>query len=399
MARLLHARRPRLAIAVAIGVALLLCSSTARPAAHVQPSDPGWRDDWAARQVHLPDAWEVTTGNGRVVVATVDTGVQPVAVPRDTFGHGTAVASAIAARSNNGVGTAGACWSCLVMPIRVAAGDEAKPELIAQGIRWAVDHGARVVNVSLAASEPDPGVEAAVAYARAHDVLVVASAGNNGTEQPSYPAALPGVLAVAGTNRDDRLFDWSSRGGWVSLAAPGCEPVDARPSGWGILCGSSVAPALVSGIVGLVLSIDPSLSAARVAAALEASAVPVEGIGGGRVDAYAALAELGLAPRQPASRYQPAILTESGLLAGRLDRQVDVGAGTFRLELATADAGRCAATVLAGGAAVTASGSSAAHSLVLETTVAEQTVRVAVACPGQTGRPYSLTIVARLPRS
>ena len=108
------------------------------------------------------------------------------------------------------------------MPIRVSANGSASPARIAAGITYAVDHGARIINVSLShAGSPDAAEAAAVKYAIDRDVVVVASAGNAGTETPQYPAAYPGVLAVGASDDLDALYFWSSRGPWVSLTAPG----------------------------------------------------------------------------------------------------------------------------------------------------------------------------------
>ena len=401
--------------AVAAAALALAAGLTGAPAAARTPSDPGWRDAWGARLVRLPAVWDITRGSFDVVIATIDTGAYPVPdlsgalvpgrdlienddVARDVNGHGTAVASIIAARADNGVGVAGVCWSCRVMPIRVAADHEATPELIAQGIRWAVDHGARIVNVSLTGGgSPDPLEAAAVEYAVTHDVLVVASAGNTGTEELQYPAALPGVLAVAGTTSVDTLYPWSTRGSWIKLAAPGCQVVDAIPVGWGTLCGSSVAPAVVAGIAGLMLSLNEHLTADDLAAALESSAVPVAGIAGGRIDAYGALAALGLVPPEPVAPYTWQTQVESGLLDHREDVVLMLGAGTFRAEFTSALARSCSMTLIGDSTATTVLWGGRRVSL--ETTVGEGRYVLSIECAGNQPRPYQLQISAMLPTS
>ena len=182
------------------------------------------------------------------------------------------------------------------MPVRVSDGvDPASADVVARGITWAVDHGADVVNVSLAGTQSSPAEEAAVAHAVAHGVVVVAAAGNAGDEAVRYPGGYPSVLAVAGADENDRLYPWSTRGAWVPLAAPGCATVVDPVVGATYGCGSSFAPAAVAGIAGLLLSFEPSLTADQVVAALRSSAHAVDGIGGGRVDAAAAYAAV--APR------------------------------------------------------------------------------------------------------
>ena len=176
-----------------------------------------------------------------VVVAVVDSGVDPsqpdlqgALVPGadfadssgstvDQYGHGTMVAGVIAARGNNGQGVAGVCWVCQIMPIKVLdANGAGTAASVAEGIRWAADHGANVINLSFILSSPDADVEASIADAHARGVLVVAAAGNNGSGDATYPAAYPFVVSVAATDDADQLYPWSSRGSWVTLAAPGC---------------------------------------------------------------------------------------------------------------------------------------------------------------------------------
>jgi len=222
----------------------------------------------------------------------------------DTFGHGTWISSIIGALGNNGVGFAGYCWHCSIMPVRVAAGrDGALAGNIAAGIRWAVDHGARIVNVSLASNQPDENELGALEYAQEHGVLVVTAAGNGGNTAPLYPAwygtVWDNVLSVAGTDENDALYGWSTRGTWVDVAAPGCEEVIDPTSGPELGCGSSFGPPAVSGIAGLLLSLDPGLTVNQLVQALEGTAHPVSGIGGGEIDAWAAAHALGLAPESP----------------------------------------------------------------------------------------------------
>jgi len=258
----------------------------------------------------MAQAWNLTRGSKHVVVAVVDTGVNPkirdlkgALVPGrdfvsggytkvDTEGHGTLVASIIAARGDNAWGVPGYCWRCRVMPIRVAGGTSFNMSVAAQGIRWAVDHGARIITVSFSetpGSSSDPSLAAAVAYAAQKGVLVLTSAGNTAGTGYTYPAADPGAYAVAGTSRYDKLSAWSTRGSWIHLAAPGCQ-LALSSQGVGVEpCGSSVSAPAVAGIAALMLSVNPSLSSTQLVSILEHTAKPVAGIDGGRVDAYAAI--------------------------------------------------------------------------------------------------------------
>ena len=310
--------------AVALLVAVAAFAAAAAPARADDPDDPAWPAEWGQRLVHVQDVWAGSTGDPSIVIATVDTGavelpdLEGAFVPgwdfvdgdgdtTDRHGHGTQIASVIAARGDNGEGMAGYCWRCRLMPVRVSSDGTASEQLIAEGIRFAVDHGARIVNVSLnAPGPPDWAEEAAVAYAVSRGVLVVASAGNTGSTELRYPAAFPGVLAVGGSDESDRLYPWSTHGAWVELTAPGCDMVLDRTVEAGTICGTSFTPAVVSGIAGLLFSLRPSLTAAQVAEALERTAVPVDGVAAGRVDAAAAMRWLGLEPAPTAPAPAPA---------------------------------------------------------------------------------------------
>jgi len=139
-------------------------------------------------------------------------------------------------------------------------------------------------------NEPDPAVAAAVEHARSRDVVIVAAAGNTGTAVPTFPSAFPGVLSVAGTDASDVRYEWSSYGGWVRLAAPGCNLTTSPGGSYGDFCGTSSATAFVSGLAGLARSLAPTLPAAPIGDRLAAHAVKVgDFVSAGRVDATAVL--------------------------------------------------------------------------------------------------------------
>lgn len=195
----------------------------------------------AWQQIHAPEGWNVARGSTSTVIAIVDTGVH-LAHPdlrtkivggydfvdndtqaADGHGHGTHVAGLAAAQSNNTTGVAGTCPNCKIMPIRVldnfGFGDLAA---VAQGLVWAVDHGARVINMSLTGTEETPVLNDALEYAWSRGALPVCAAGNQNSNNPRvYPAAHPRCLAVAATNMDDERANYSNYGPWVALAAPG----------------------------------------------------------------------------------------------------------------------------------------------------------------------------------
>jgi subtilisin family serine protease len=290
------------------------------------PNDALWSGQWGPKLVRAPRAWDATRGRAATVIAVLDTGVafghpdlegaflagydfvNNDANPRDDHGHGTAVAGVIAARTHNERGQAGACWRCSLMPVKVldASGWGTTSE-IAAGIVWASDHGARVINLSLGGSGTTQTLADAVAYAVGKGVLVVAAAGNAGSTTRFFPAAYPGVVSVAATTPSDGLYEWSNRGTWVRLAAPGCNTAPRQGGGYENFCGTSSATPLVSGIAALALSLSPAISNVVLARALEASSVArPSGIAHGRVDALNALATLELVP--PVNLRRPRIV-------------------------------------------------------------------------------------------
>ena len=348
-----------------------------------QPNDPVWSYEWGQRLTRASDLWQLTTGNPSIVIAVVDTGLsQPLfkapggstPVPdltqvlpgwdivgndtntADDFGHGTWVSSVIGATGDNGIGMAGYCWKCSIMPVRVAAGRTgALAPAVAAGIRWSVDHGARIINVSLASNAFDTDELGAVEYAVDHGVLVVGSAGNGGDTSPTYPGGYPGVLAVAGSDENDALYDWATRGSWVSLAAPGCGEVLDAGAGPAWACGSSFAPPVVSGIAGLLMSLDPSLTVNQVTDALRATAHPVAGIAGGRIDAWAAAHYLGLAPANPPVFVPPPppvpreVFVTTGVVRKSARIRLNLAGGPLELQLSGDAAANCSMSFRAGG--------------------------------------------------
>jgi subtilisin family serine protease len=406
-------------------------------AAPVQPNDPAWPDQWAQRQIGLPQVWETTTGDPAVVIATIDTGVNPIpdlqdalvpgwdfvendAIAQDTHSHGTRVASVIAARGNNQIAMAGHCWRCKIMPVRVTAGGAVRPERIAQGIIWAVEHGARIVNISLThAGAPDPTEREAVRYAIDRGVLVVAGAGNVGTEQPEYPAAYPGVLSVGATDDTDRLYFWSSRGPWVLLTAPGCHMIVDADTPPGTICGTSFTPAAVSGVAGLLISRNPSLTVNEIIGVLTSTARPVPGVLFGRIDPVAAFSRLGLlapstqaTPAPTATPIPPTTRTivvrgkrftrearlETGTFRRGFRSTFRVGKGKFELQLLTPLAGDCTLSLIsASDLTIAAPAVRNLLSISLQVTAGRYTA--AVRCRGDRSRRFSLGVIAMFPQS
>ena len=246
--------------------------------------------DWPLANPLFPDAWSLTTGDSSVVVAVVDSGVQSNhpdlgtlvagydfvnndSDPSDDEGHGTAVAGIIAAQGNNGIGIAGVCWKCQIMPVKVIGSDGSGTDsAVANGIIWAANNGADVINLSLGGPSYSRTLADAVSYAQAKNVVVVAAAGNDGSDAPSYPAADSGVISVGAVDESDNRYGWSNYGSWVQVDAPGCTYSTDLSSSYGSFCGTSAAAPFVSGLAGLARSYNLSAAASSVVNAIEQKA-------------------------------------------------------------------------------------------------------------------------------
>jgi subtilisin family serine protease len=213
------------------------------------------------------------------------------------------MAGAAAAMTDNGVGVAGICPGGRIMPVKVATAgghtDDADGNpRVAAGIRWAVDHGASVISFSLGAGD-NPAMRDAVNYAYAHNVLIVAAAGNSGSGSSPYPgpAYFPHVLAAGGTDNRDRRMSYSGYGMQHLVMAPSVDvPTTARGGGVGKGSYTSIAAPQVAGVAALLLSVRPGLTVDELIALIEKGADPVDGqqgfdprVGYGRVNAYRSL--------------------------------------------------------------------------------------------------------------
>jgi membrane-anchored mycosin MYCP len=228
---------------------------------------------------------------GRVIpgpdlVAGTKPGIPPGA---DCVGHGTAVASIIAAAPVPGVSFTGVAPAARILSVKISGTDTFPTSVTPQGIVDAVQFGADVINLSLATPDDVPALRNAVEYALSHNVVVVAAAGNDlpqGGAGPFYPAAYPGVLAVGAVGSGGALAAFSDRHTPVAVTAPGVNVTSAYPGTFPdayapVQNGTSFAAAFVSGVVALVRSAHPGLSAAQVVARIEATARGAAGPGTG----------------------------------------------------------------------------------------------------------------------
>jgi thermitase len=230
---------------------------------------------WAIPKTEVPQAWEVTSGKPGVVIAVLDTGIDKghedlagkviaevnftdSQTTDDIYGHGTHVAGIIAAAANNGAGIAGVAYDCRLMNVKVA--DDYGMfygSVAARGVRWAVEHGADVINMSLFGMQPSPSLEEAINYAWSRGVVVVAAAGNGIGMKLAYPAYYSNCLAVVATDENDCVASWSSHGDWVDVAAPGVNIYSTLPDNqYDNKSGTSMAAAHVSGLAGLLFALE-----------------------------------------------------------------------------------------------------------------------------------------------
>jgi len=286
------------------------------------PNDYWYPGEWHLQKIQAPQAWDFTVGDANVVIAVVDDGAAAVPdlvqklltginiIDGGTYttgdgGHGTAVTGIIAASTNNGIGVAGITWLNKILPVKVynSATGYITCSAAAQGIVWAADHGAKVINMSFGGSECSVE-KSAVDYAWGKGAVLVAAAGNDANSTPNYPAAYSNVIAVASTDPNDSLSSFSSYGSWLSVSAPGGNIVTTYSNGgYAGFSGTSAAAPVVSGIAGLVMSANPVLSNSQVKSIIEKNADDLGSpgfdnyYGWGRVNAYkAVLAALCAAP-------------------------------------------------------------------------------------------------------
>ena len=276
------------------------------------PNDPGTAQQYAWNTIDANEAWDVHSGNSSTVIAIVDTGIQRNHPDLDAKivsgydfvnndnaaddgnGHGTHVAGTAAAETGNSTGGAGTCPGCKLMPVRVLDNNgSGSLAAVANGIRWAADNGAKVINLSLGG----PGsstVQSAVDYAWSKGVFLACAAGNSNTSSTSsaYPAAYANCFAVASTTNTDARSSFSNYGGWVEVAAPGSNIYSTWiNSGYNTISGTSMATPHVAGLAGLLAS--SGLSNAQIRSRICSTSDAIAGTGTqwscGRINAYRAV--------------------------------------------------------------------------------------------------------------
>jgi type VII secretion-associated serine protease mycosin len=251
------------------------------------------RYQWNLPLIETLQGWNIARGSQDVKVAVVDTGVdlnhpdlkdnllegtnivsKGGTPPQDDVGHGTHVAGIISALVNNNEGVAGMTWFNPILPIKVLdASGSGSTYAVAQGIIWAADHGAKVINLSLGNYADAQFLHDAIKYAYDKDVVLIAASGNDNTERPGYPAAYEEVFAVAATDAKKNKASFSNYGNYIDVAAPGVSIPSTYPDNqYAALSGTSMASPHVSALAALIRSANPLLKNTEVMEIMRKSA-------------------------------------------------------------------------------------------------------------------------------
>ncbi|MCG7383240.1 S8 family peptidase [Paenibacillus sp. ACRRY] len=280
------------------------------------PNDILFTDyQWNLPAIETNRGWNITKGKEDVIVAVVDTGVDlnhpdlkgkllegynvvdPKSKPLDDVGHGTHVAGIIGAIVNNSEGVAGMSWYNKVLPVKVLDNSgSGTTYAVAEGIIWAADHGAKVINMSLGNYADAQFLHDAIKYAFDRDIVLIAATGNDNTERPGYPAAYPEVFAVSATDPDMNKASYSNYGDYVDVMAPGTSIASTYPNNqYAALSGTSMASPHVAALAGLIRSLNPDLTNTEVMDLMRQSVIDLgdpghdKYYGYGQVDVYKAL--------------------------------------------------------------------------------------------------------------
>lgn len=261
------------------------------------PNDPYWSSQWALPKIEAPKAWNLSRGSPNVIIAVLDTGVDYTHPDlkmkvltdidkdyvnndddaMDDHGHGTHVAGIAAAATNNNIGIAGVCPNCKILPIKILnSGGGGTDEILVNGIKYAVEQGARIVNLSLGGKSCSLTLANAINAAFDQGVLIVAASGNDGSKTSmAYPARSPRVVSVGAVDQYDVETSFSQRDETLDLLAPGVNILSTTIGEFVNMSGTSMAAPHVAGVAGLLWSRNPNWKNTEVWWALRYATDPV----------------------------------------------------------------------------------------------------------------------------
>lgn len=288
----------------------------------IKKSDPFISKQYALSMMQTFEAWDINSGNSDVIVAIIDTGIDinheefqgrlsPLSynsyerkvgleAVQDDNGHGTLVAGVIAANKDNYLGIAGIAQNVQLLIIKANVPNLDKGQFyddsLIEGIYYAVDHGASVINMSLGGPNNNYLMEKAVNYAYENGVAIVAAAGNDGKDENNYPAAFINTISVSAVDENKELADYSNFGSSIIIAAPGTNIYSSdRNNTYRAVSGTSMAAPQVSGVIALMFSHFPDISLDELIARLTLSSIDLgivgkdEQFGYGLVNTFEAL--------------------------------------------------------------------------------------------------------------
>jgi subtilisin family serine protease len=279
---------------------------------------------WSLFKINAEQAWDISQGSSSVVVAVTDNAIwtshpdltnklvagydvannnnNPNPAGGNNGAHGTHVSGTVGAQTNNSLGVASIGYNVSVMPVKIGRDSDGALTAGYEGIIWAADNGADVINMSWGGSGASTYGQNVCNYAWNQGSILVAAAGNDNVSSMLYPAAYNNVIAVASTAQNDAKSSFSQFGAWINISAPGTQiastvPTSYASSGYSYMSGTSMASPHVAGLLGLMKSANPSMSNVDLINCLYSSADNISAqnpgypnqLGNGRINAYAAL--------------------------------------------------------------------------------------------------------------
>jgi len=278
-------------------------------------NDSYYSEQWGLKKIEIEEAWKINEGENDVIIAVLDSGldlahldlqanikssydfVNDDADASDDNGHGSMVAGIIGAVKNNSIGISGVAPKCKIMPLKVLDSEGYGTYAdVADAIIYAADNGAKVINLSLGGYAYSQYLQDAINYAFNKNCVIVASAGNNNTDEPFYPAACANVISVSSINKDNNKSTFANYGNYIDLVAPGEQIISCDlNNNYRYGNGTSYSAPFVSGVAGLLFSANKNISNLDLMSKLFSSAKDLgqtgydNEYGYGLIDAYAAL--------------------------------------------------------------------------------------------------------------